>query len=294
MFPRLLVLLLVLWAVPAQARFLDSYRYGAPAANRCAALGDTVTSTVFDLDATCSSSYSGSGQVFANLETTPADSSAQSAYNFDIGASNSATTDDPTFVGSAGDAAAYFSLDGGDLFELNGSVTQFIKDWAKTVSGQDFWVAIVFKQISGAGVQGVSADTTSTTTAGGVYVNLDATEHPVLNLRGDATLATQTFSGSTLSNDTWYVMILSYTHASTGTAALWLNSATGTTAGLTLNAYLGAEITTQLHFGKSTSQFLNSGTFVREIAAGNTYLDNTEAGKIITVMETRCVCDLTP
>jgi hypothetical protein len=55
------------------------------------ALGSLVSSCVFDLDATIAASYSGSGQTWSNLETTPADSEAQTAYDFYLGADSSSS-----------------------------------------------------------------------------------------------------------------------------------------------------------------------------------------------------------
>lgn len=106
-------------------------------------LHDVDSSCVYDLDATESASYGGSGQVWNNLVTSPADGSAQSVYNYNRGASSSSSTDDPTFNGTAGDNAAYWSTDGGDKFtSANGSTPTFINNLAKSSSADPCTVLI--------------------------------------------------------------------------------------------------------------------------------------------------------
>lgn len=79
---------------------------------------------VWDLDATQSASYSGSGTTWHNLVTNPADGSSQSTYDFTIHGT-------PTFTGGAGTSGAYFAMDGASYFEIAGGNTQFIKDMHK-------------------------------------------------------------------------------------------------------------------------------------------------------------------
>ncbi|MER8567622.1 hypothetical protein NKH85_17090 [Mesorhizobium sp. M0924] len=63
------------------------------------------------LDAGDKASYSGSGQVWSDI--------SGQGNNFNLGASNAANTDDPTFSGSPGIRGSnYFSSDGGDFFRM--------------------------------------------------------------------------------------------------------------------------------------------------------------------------------
>ena len=70
-------------------------------------LSDVVDSAVFDIDATQSASYGGTGTTWSNLVASPADGAAQSAYDFQLGDGADSSTY-PTFTGTVGDAAAYF------------------------------------------------------------------------------------------------------------------------------------------------------------------------------------------
>lgn len=87
-----------------------------------------VNNRIFELDA---QNYS-SGQTFANFVTNPADLSAQTAYDYILGATSSAEATDPTFISDG--SASYFSFDGGDYFthSLGATSTAFLKGLHKT------------------------------------------------------------------------------------------------------------------------------------------------------------------
>jgi hypothetical protein len=75
------------------------------------------------LDAGDSASYSGSGQIWYDLTSND--------FDFYRGRGAGASSDDPTFNGSAGGKSGneYFSFDGGDLFELiNAHSGEFIRE----------------------------------------------------------------------------------------------------------------------------------------------------------------------
>ncbi|QND60384.1 hypothetical protein [Mesorhizobium huakuii] len=75
-------------------------------------------------DAADANSYSGTGQVWNDL--------SGNAVNYNRGSSSTATTDDPTFNGTAGALSAneYFSCDGGDFFSPVATTT-FDDNWHK-------------------------------------------------------------------------------------------------------------------------------------------------------------------
>lgn len=97
-------------------------------------LQDEIPSTCFHLDATDADSYPGSGQTWANLIASPADGSGQTDFDVWRGGSSSASTDDPTFNGTAGDSAAYWSFDGGDFFRCTLSAANQPTLWKTWVS----------------------------------------------------------------------------------------------------------------------------------------------------------------
>ena len=97
---------------------------------------------VFYLDAGEAASYGGSGQVWKNLVTSPADGSAQSAYDFHVGFDASAEGSDPSFSGTAGghSPSEYFTFDGNDAFRLAAGNTAFINSLHK--DGAQFTVIL--------------------------------------------------------------------------------------------------------------------------------------------------------
>lgn len=56
-----------------------------------------------------------SGQIWTNSQTGPADGSLITAYDYNLGASNAASSDDPTIT-DPGTDLAYWAFDGGDYF----------------------------------------------------------------------------------------------------------------------------------------------------------------------------------
>ena len=104
-----------------------------------------IASACMDLTTADTSSYSGSGQTWANLIAVPADGSTQTAYDFYLGANGSVTSSDPTFNGTPGTGAAYFSMDGGDYFTIAAGNTPLLRDAHKTTGGLPWSIAMVTK-----------------------------------------------------------------------------------------------------------------------------------------------------
>lgn len=104
-----------------------------------------IPSVCMDITTADAGSYSGAGQTWSNLITSPADGQAQTAYDFYLGADGSVGTNDPTFNGTPGTGAAYFSVDGGDFFTIKNGNTPLLRDAHKTTGGSTWSVAMVAK-----------------------------------------------------------------------------------------------------------------------------------------------------
>lgn len=192
------------------------------------------SSTVFNLDATDTNSYNNSTdlQLWKNTVTSPADSSAQSAYNFNLGETSSASTDDPTFNGSAGATSAYWSTDGGDLFYFTGTNTTFINNLLRTDIGNTWHMAVAFRTPSSlASPFALVANSSQTTTEHGLL--LYQTGGGIQLWRRNASGATnivQLISASTLATNTEYLLLFSY-NSSTFVYDVYLNSRTSSSSG---------------------------------------------------------------
>lgn len=231
-------------------------------------LDSVLSSVVFDADATIPASYPGSGQVWFNLTSTPADGGVKSAYDLRFGNSESVATNDPTFTGAA------MSFDGGDFFQNRNAFTagSFMRSFHKTTGGSNFWQAFSFRQTTLGGRFFNSQDVTP-------GWNLFHASGKMRCLQSDG--STNSFKDmGTLSANTWTLFIVSHSHSQNLTRA-WCNSLTAeevshtfitTTADSTDRQYIG---TINTGFG-----WLTSGTLMRSFAMGNAFLDNTKAAQI--------------
>ena len=253
-------------------------------------MGDIVSSCCADLDATISDSYSGTGQTWANIETTPADSAAQTDYDFHLGASGTATTDDPTFTGTAGTSNAYWAMDGGDHFEIKSyTATQSVPyHMHRTDTSKPWWFAICVYIPAGAkrgffGNGYVSGDTGTYLwhdEAGGVWYVPCATALDSYNLTSDSiTASTPTCVIVSGNNSLTTNNLKSWHNTKTGTT--YSKTWTANTANPSLNFCVGAASTTTAY-----DQMLN-GSRLYAWSCGNEVLDDTKAGLIIDEYNTR-------
>lgn len=250
-------------------------------------MGSLVNGCVFDLDATQSNSYAGTGQTFLNYESNPADGESKAEYNFYLG--NAATTDgdEPTFNGSANASSAYFSFDGGDFFKGVNTLSTFLDSIHKTTGGSDFTFVMSLYYVSAnqilltnrlAGVANIGV---------AMYV-FSATDTLRFVQRGDTAASTEVQSVGTINASAWNVIACAHSH-STNTTTLWLNSATGAQTSNTFNATTTTASATNFTIGAYGNDTfpLGNGSRVKNIAAFNKVLTNAEMATVITQMGRR-------
>lgn len=258
-------------------------------------LDGVLDSTVADLDATQSESYSGSGQTWSNLVTSPSDSSSQISNDFYLGADGNADSTDPTFTGSAGDAGAYFALDGGDWLaakDLSSSTT--LKSLGKTTTS--FWVAIAF--------QTPSSLVSSTGIWGGGFQNADEGFTANYTAAGAARLFQFYGSGTTfttltptIGTSTDYLWIVSVDmSATTNNVRSWINTTTKEETSVTWTSNTDNTVNFDVgagggsaHLGKAAN-----GTRIYSFALGNEFIDDADAALIFAHLEARHGRDYTP
>jgi len=256
----------------------DSWNVTTQAA-AASSFGDVVASTVFDLDATISASYTGSGTNFANIESTPADGAAQGDYNFTISGA--------TFTGSAGSQSAYFSLDGNDYFYITGGNTTFINNLHKTTGGSDFWLLFSFYLPDDATTDWLFADYS---TGPGLRSFINTTQS--LGFRQQGGVSSQTNATATVSEATPVTLIISHSH-STNETKYWISTTTGEAVAHTFNTTTG-NAQSAFAVGYNYTSYMQNGARFYTIAGGNEYLDNTKAAALFSHIETRHGRDYTP
>jgi len=245
-------------------------------------MASVVSSAVFDLDATMINSYGGTGQTWSNLIATPADGSSQTAYDFYLGATSSATTDDPTFNGTAGTSSAYFSVDGGDLFTLkSGTNTTFFNNIHKTTGGSAGWMALALNVTDGGAIRIMG--TKSAANTNGLLMSLSSSELITITQGNGTADVGASFTGptGTLPIGNPAVVIVSWSAGGT-TMKRWMNnrsSANGTaTWGTT---------TTNPTAVMSIARSLTTGSLIYAASMGNALLTDADAAKIFEVYNYR-------
>ncbi len=258
------------------------HKSGAAAVN---SLKDIVSSCVFDLDATKSASYGGSGQTWANLVSAPADGSSQSAYDFVLGDTNAVTTDDPTFTGSAGSSSAYFALDGGDYFDIaSGANTNFLRDMHKTTGGSDLWFAIAFRYVDGG-----SQNTLFGTQAGSgvgmrVYVASSGDQVNVVQRGGSSSTVS---GGTALTDGADHLVVISHSHGGNNTR-IWVNTTTKTNVSQTFSTTTSdAANALSVAANGTHGALLANTTRIYAVAMGNAYIDDAEVALIAAEYNSR-------
>lgn len=252
-------------------------------------LDGVLSGVVFELDATIADSYPGTGTTWANLTASPADGSAQTAYDFYLGNDGVTATQFPTFNGSAGDAAAYWSFDGGDFFTLkSGANTDFLNNLHKTTGGQDF--TIVFTAQHSDNTWGNSRSFFITQfawngTQHGIWTETRATEDYRLGQSGGS-IATADSPGVQTSGE--FITMIAHNHSANETT-FWVRSATGGAVAHTFTtSTAAASIAAQI------GRLLTAEERLYSMAMLNKVITDEEAALIIAHMEARHSRDYTP
>lgn len=242
-------------------------------------------SVCFELDATLPDSYGGTGQVWSNVTTEPADGSAGSAYNFYLGADGNITAADPAFNGVAGTSGAYWSFDGGDAFKLAGA-EGFPGTLHKT-GGPDFTVLCAFRFQQNNLEQRLLTTQSSSGTSPGFTLGVNASERVILRQRGDSSAVTAVLNDIILTTDTDYLCIASH-RRSTATTRFWLNARTRIEMAHNFNpgtanalpATIGARATISAEFAAPATRLYMLGLL-------NNFIGDPEAALIFDLLNAR-------
>lgn len=249
-------------------------------------LQDEIPSTCFHLDATDADSYPGSGQTWANLIASPADGSGQTDFDVWRGGSSSASTDDPTFNGTAGDSAAYWSFDGGDFFRCTLSAANqptLWKNMGKSNSDGVFWFAAAIRTSGASAINRLLSNRQVTTDFG--FTSLISTINTaglrVSNSNG-STGNNNTLVSTGYSQNTNYLVVISFDPA-TKDVRYAVNSRTFTTTNWSgfLTNTSNATYPMEFDSGGNGSSPSANGARTYAYAGGNAYIGNTELDAIV-------------
>lgn len=265
-------------------------------------LDGVLDSVCCDLDATIAASYGGTGQTWANLTTSPADGAGRTDYDFFLGADGSATTDDPTFTGSAGDPAAYFALDGGDYFQSKtfSAMTTLFNLHKSGTSGQQWWVAMAYRHNS-LTIQATWGTGWTAADIGWYGYNDPDGVKGGWGLQGGSSWQLNNADAGLDYGQTDDVLLIISIDSSidTGNTRIWTVSTTNSGKDEATPDFGtdndNAAFTIGASYDEGTYRaFLPNGARIYSFACGNEYLTDAKAALIFTHMEARHDRDYTP
>lgn len=242
------------------------------------------SNAVFDLDATIAASYT-NGQVWNNLVSAPASGDSQSSFNFNLGASSTASTDDPTFTGVPGTPGAYFLCDGADYFSLAGSVPSFLNLLHQN-PGTNHTLIFAGQLSIGAGFRQGLFSTTNTGSASNNGISYDIGFNALFY--DQRVLATNVGSsrGGLWADGSDFLWIISYNQA-TNTLDIRVNNLS-VSVGWTFTANTNNQVGPVPAIGANgTGSKVPNGTRIYACAMLNKYINSTEASQIFTFYQSR-------
>lgn len=242
---------------------------------------------VFDVDATIRSSYDGISQILANLVQAPSDGSLRSAYDFVLGSTSTPSTDDPTFMGTAGSKSSYFACDGGDYVSIpSGSVPSWLNNIYNISAAEKYTIVNCF-QYGGAGA-GFLYLMGNTTNSAAIGMRIQFTNTNVMQLvgaNGSASAVASLHSG--LVAGTNYIHVLTY-DAATKAYKSALNSLTFSVSGTLTGSDGSSPSTTRYAFGSAGggSPVIN-GTRLYAHAGIRSIITDTDLARLIKLYNAR-------
>ena len=238
--------------------------------------GDTglqadVPSTCFVLSASDAASYDGSSQTWSNIVETPADGSAQTDFDFYLGDTGSASSDDPAYIGTA---PKNFSFDGGDWFNGVANAPSLFQTLQRTDTN-GWWFAFVLSRPS------ATTRPFSCMTDPGLQITTTNTVIQLTRFNVNGVSTSTNLFGTYATGD---VLMLISLNLDKTEASVWYNSRTAAVSSISwpTDTSLNNNGTgSPARMGRNrTGTYAASGHLVYGVAGGNSYLTNTEAGKI--------------
>lgn len=256
-------------------------------------LDGVISSVVCDLDATISNSYNGSGLTWSNLIESPADGTTRAAYDFHLGNGSTSTTY-PTFNGTAGDAAAYWSTDGGDYFLIKTLAGSLAERWHRTSGGTPFWVAVTFQTPSDlfSGTRSFWGNASGSYNRGIVSYAVSADTISMLSSNASTVPVTNNLSGVLVGSTDYIYLFSSDPSLSSNNVRIWVNTASASTfthsySASTTNSSDNLHILATKGPFQDGSQIMLSGLRLYSFAMGNVLLDDAGAAAIIAHLGAR-------
>ena len=255
-------------------------------------LDSVISSTIFEVDATISDSYSGSGYALNNLTASPADGEDQSDYDFYLG-TDGIGGHIPTFTGTPGDSGAYFDYTGANQvvgvlkqFIDSGTSTTFLNSIHKTdQTDLEFWYAmtIYWPAAVTSGQYRICGNMYSTSEIG-FCLNYELGNARITLEQASSTVKVDSYASGIVQGDAWNLFIYSFqkTSGTTGSAKFYLN---GNIVTPSLNTFTTTTETPTkaMTLGSAAGGYsaeLPVGARVVSCAMGNEFLSDSKMGDL--------------
>ena len=245
---------------------------------------DVIASCCYDTDATISDSYDGSSQSFFNLIPSPADGADQDEYDFWLGINGTPGSDDPQFVGTAGDPAAYFLCDGSQEFRLKAFTGDTVANWIITGTSHPAWCAIALRTPSSFANNDYVWGNSISTSGYGIALGWDSDGSLEMSHRAGSNAITD-FS-TTLSTNTNYVLVLTW-DANAGTVRLFTETLSETPS-VSFITNASTQCSTDFTMlARGGGNDATTGTRFYGMSIGNELIDASQAQDIIDEYSSR-------
>lgn len=239
------------------------------------------------LEATHSSSYGGAGQSLTSLITSPADGTAQAANIMSLGATTSVSTDDPAFSGTAGNPAACFTLDGGDMFaQANATLTSssILNNAHRSDVAGSFvaWAGVI--PADDTAVHGLCGNASSGSQQG--FELLVNTSGVLQLVQRGATSITVSMLGVPRRVPVLILVAWNGT-ATTNNVRCWINTTTKAQFSATFGIATSATNRSMSICGSNAVKPVAAGTQFRSFLYGNSFIDDAQARQIFSLLQSR-------
>ena len=181
--------------------------------DRTIPMSDINSAAEFDLSATLSSSYGGTGQSWDNIITSPASGAAQGIYDAFLGTDGTVQTSDPTFTGTANDPAAKFVHDSGDLYRIP-VMSTILEQIHRTDIAQDFTFLWALHTATAGSTMNLMWGGGHNASNEGFYIRVESAGNLQLNQRGDSGSSNIKSATSFVPAETDVILCVSYDHTS--------------------------------------------------------------------------------
>lgn len=239
---------------------------------------DPIDGALFDLDATCTESYSGSGQTWSNIV-------ADTDYDFYLGVDGTADgITDPVFTGSADSEDAYFLLNGNnDLFTQIDSTLGTMLQKCHRSDSDPCWVAAVYQSQDITNNYGIMGNGATAGLKGWRWDRL--TSNLTFGVNSDTNQSND--SGVATGQGIEHIIIMTWDPSlATNGACVWVNSTTKTC----FNHNMGTnttDVTSAFTLADSALGNMRNLFRIYAFSGGQAFLDDADALAIMEKYQTR-------